>query len=344
MVEKMTTPEGVPFLRTGGSAFADLDGYPFAPNYFAFEGLRMHYVDEGPRDGPVALLMHGMPTWSFLNRHIIKALVAQGWRCIAADHIGFGKSDKVIDESWYSIARHTRAHRDLIAHLDLRAVTLFCQDWGGPIGLAQAADMPERFARLVVMNTWLHHEGYAYTPALRTWNSQWQPGAFFDALVPEKLQIGAFMMVACGFVSAPDLRAHIAGGAEFALTPAQQAISRGYSAPFDGLGREGHAGARRFPLSLPFYNLERGNAVEQARHFAKLRERAGSVHFIWGGKDDVFTEAWGREWAAMFRQATFDLIPDAGHFLQETHADDIVTAFLARSAETAPHEVGAKHE
>ena len=84
-------------MRTPDTNFADLDGYPFEPHYVNFEGLRLHYIDVGPTDGPTALLMHGMPTWSFLNRHIIHALVAKGWRCVAPDHIGFGRSDKLTD-------------------------------------------------------------------------------------------------------------------------------------------------------------------------------------------------------------------------------------------------------
>ena len=147
----MRTAGGVPFLRTPDANFEDLDGYPFAPNYVDFEGLRRHYVDAGPRDGPVAILMHGMPTWSFLNRHIIHGLTAAGWRCIAHDHIGFGRSDKVTDPAWYSIGRHARACRTLIETLDLAGITLFAQDWGGPTGLAQAADLGERFDRLVIM-------------------------------------------------------------------------------------------------------------------------------------------------------------------------------------------------
>jgi haloalkane dehalogenase len=176
MLQILRTPDGVPFLRTDEAAFEGLPDYPFAPRYIEVEGLRLHYVDEGPRDGPTVLLMHGMPTWSFLNRHIIRDLVAAGYRCIAADHIGFGRSDKVIDDSWYSITRHVEAHRVLVESLDLREATLFCQDWGGPIGLAQAARSPERFSRLVIMNTWLHHEAYAYTDALRRWNAGWKHG------------------------------------------------------------------------------------------------------------------------------------------------------------------------
>lgn len=330
MTETRTNPDGVAFLRTPEANFADLPDYPFAPNYLDLEGLRLHYVDAGPRDGPVALLMHGMPTWSFLNRHIIRRLTAEGWRCVAADHLGFGRSDKPIDDGWYSIARHTAAHRALIEALDLQGVTLFCQDWGGPIGLAQAAEAPERFAGLVIMNTWLHHKGYDYTPALRQWNAQWKPEGLFGINVPDRLSLGWFMMVPTGAMAARDLYALVQAGTRPDLTPAQDGVRRGYDAPFAGLGREGHAGPRRFPLSLPFDNPQGGNAEAQARHFEALLAWTKPVHFIWGGRDDVFTEAWGRAWAARFPQASFDLLPEAGHFLQETHGDEIADLFLAR--------------
>lgn len=332
MPHALQTPDGVPFLRTDDAAFGDLPDYPFAPHYLEFEGLRLHYVDEGPRDGPAVLLMHGMPTWSFLNRHIIKALVEAGYRCIAADHIGFGRSDKVIDDGWYSIARHVAAHRALVEALDLRDATLFCQDWGGPIGLAQAARLRGRFSRLVIMNTWLHHDAYAYTDALRRWNAGWQPGGVFGDNVPDRLSIGTFMMIPLGMMPARNLYALIQSGERPTLTAAQEAVRRGYDAPFAGLGHAGHAGPRRFPLSLPFYNPEGGAAVEQARDFETLRAWTGPVHFIWGGADDVFTQAWGRQWAASYPQATFDLLPDAGHFPQETHGAEIARLFLERAA------------
>ncbi len=332
MAEPFITADGVAFLRTPDENFARLPGYDFTPHYLTFEGLRLHYIDEGPRDGPIALLMHGMPTWSFLNRHIIARLVAAGWRCIAADHIGFGRSDKPVDDGWYSIARHTAAHRALIQALDLRGVTLFVQDWGGPIGLAQAAENPERFERLVIMNTWLHHEGYDYTPALRQWNAQWRPDGLFGANVPDKLPIGWFMMLPIGQMQPRDLFAIINTGAYPTLSAEAASVRRGYDAPFEGLGRLGFAGPRRFPLSLPFDNPAGGASEAQARHFEALKAWSKPIHFIWGGTDAVFTEAWGRQWAALYPQATFDLLPDAGHFLQETHGDMIADLFLAHVA------------
>jgi len=330
MPEILTTAQGVPFLRTPDAHFSDLPGYGFAPHYLEFEGLRLHYIDEGPRDGPVALLMHGMPTWSFLNRKIMARLIKAGYRCIAADHIGFGRSDKVIADGWYSIARHIAAHKLLIETLDLRDITLFCQDWGGPISLAQVARAPERFAHLVIMNTWLHHEAYTYTRALRRWNAQWHPDGLFGANVPDRISLGWFMMVASGHMPARALYAMIEGQAPPAQAPEHEAVRRAYDAPFEGLGYEGHAGPRRFPLSLPFDNPLGGNADGQAKDFEALLGWQKPIHFIWGGADDVFTEAWGRDWASHYPQARFDLVPEAGHFLQETHGELIADLFLSQ--------------
>ena len=330
MPDTLMTAQGVPFLRTPDAAFADLDGYGFSPNHLTLDGLRMHYIDVGPRDGPVALLMHGMPTWSYLNRGLIARLVAAGWRCVAADHFGFGRSDKPVDDAWYSIARHTAAHRALIEALDLKDITLFCQDWGGPIGLAQAVEMPDRFARLVIMNTWLHHEGYDYTPALMRWNAQWKPDGLFAENIPERLSLGWFMMIALGHMTPKDMSAILQTATYPSLSPAGDAARRGYDAPFEGLGRAGHAGPRRFPLSLPFDNPEGGNATAQQRHFEALLKWTKPIHFIWGGTDNIFTEAWGRAWAGRYGHATFDLLPDAGHFLQDTHSDQIADIFFQR--------------
>jgi haloalkane dehalogenase len=322
------TASGVPFLRSPDEAFRDLDSYPFDPNYIDFEGLRLHYVDAGPRTGPTALLMHGMPTWSFLNRHIIHALVAAGWRCIAPDHIGFGRSDKVVDPDWYSIQRHTLACRRLVESLDLKGATLFAQDWGGPIGLAQAADLGDRFSRLVIMNTWLPHAGYVYTSAIRNWADGWKPGGMFAANVPERLSLGGIMMLALDHVAMSDLPEFLARGRVDRLSPAAQAQLRGYDAPHRGLGSEALAGPRRFPLSIPIDRPDDPTAVDGARHFEQLKPWEKPIHFVWGGRDGVFTPEWGRAWASLYPQATFDLVPDASHFVQETHGDDVARLVL----------------
>ncbi len=326
--ERLHTPDGVPFVRAPDDNFKDLDGYPFAPNYLTFEGLRLHYVDVGPRDGPVAMLMHGMPTWSYLNRHIIHGLVARGWRCIAHDHIGFGRSDKVTDPAWYSIGRHARACRTLVETLDLAGTTLFAQDWGGPIGLAQAAELGERFDRLVIMNTWLPHDGYVYSQAIRNWADGWRSGGLYDTTVPERMSLGGIMMLALGHVPMSAVAGIVATGQAPAVSPEAAAVRRGYDAPHVGLDADSFAGPRRFPLSIPIDRPQDPTALDGARHFEALRGWMKPIHFIWGGQDGVFTPDWGRSWAALFPQATFDLLADAGHFPQESHGAEIARLVL----------------
>ncbi len=318
------------FLRTPDSNFDGLAEFAFAPHYHTWQDLRMHYVDEGPRDGPPVLLLHGMPTWIYLYRTIIPPLVSAGYRCIAPDHMGFGRSDKPVDTHWYTIARHTEILTSLVTALDLRATTLVCQDWGGPIGLAQAALTPERFARLVIMNTWLHHEGFEYTQAIRNWHRNWKAGGLFYR---EKPQIGLLLAMSAGFVGRASALPGIGSGNVPALTPAAQAMYDAFTAPFLGLPDNAYNGLRRFPLSIPLAadTFDNGNAVAQALHYRLLLEWPRPVHFIWGVDDDVFTEAWGRTWAARMN-ATFDPIVGAGHFLQNTHGGLVAERILARAA------------
>jgi haloalkane dehalogenase len=143
-------------LRTPDERFATLPGYPFHPHYFeGAGGMRMHCVDEGPRDAPVALCLHGQPTWSYLYRKMIPALLAANLRVVAPDFFGFGRSDKPEDEAAYTFAFHRNSILALIEALDLKRITLLCQDWGGLIGLTIPMDMQDRFERLLVMNTTL---------------------------------------------------------------------------------------------------------------------------------------------------------------------------------------------
>ena len=148
-------------LRTPDDRFAGLPDFPFAPHYVDiadFEGatLRVHYIDEGPSDAAPILLMHGEPSWSFLYRHMIPALVAAGHRCVAPDLIGFGRSDKPTETTDYSYARHVAWMSEaLFDKLDLHDITFFGQDWGGLIGLRLVAAQPERYTRVVIGNTGL---------------------------------------------------------------------------------------------------------------------------------------------------------------------------------------------
>ena len=141
-------------LRTPEERFADLPDFPFAPHYVEVDGLRIAYIDEGPREAPVVLLMHGEPTWSYLYRKIIAAL-RDRYRVVAPDLVGFGRSDKLPDQADYTYERHVGWMRGWLEAVDLRDITLFCQDWGGLIGLRLVAADPDRFARVIAANTGL---------------------------------------------------------------------------------------------------------------------------------------------------------------------------------------------
>lgn len=139
--------------RTPDDRFANLPDFPFAPHYHDLgSGLRVHYLDEGPRDGRPVLLLHGEPTWCYLYRHMIGPLADRGFRVLAPDLIGFGRSDKPLGRSSYSYAGQVAWMREWIEALDLRGITLGCQDWGSLIGLRLVAEMPDRFAAVVLSN------------------------------------------------------------------------------------------------------------------------------------------------------------------------------------------------
>jgi haloalkane dehalogenase len=142
-------------LRTPDARFEGLPNYDFQPNYMEIGGLRIHYVDEGPKNAAPILLMHGEPSWSYLYRKMIPPLANEGFRVIAPDLFGFGKSDKPTRASDYSHTRHVNIIREFVTVLDLRNITLFCQDWGGLIGLRVVGEEPQRFSRIVAANTGL---------------------------------------------------------------------------------------------------------------------------------------------------------------------------------------------
>ncbi len=313
------------FVRTPEENFEDLPGFSYAPNYHQWQDLRVHYIDEGPRDAPVMLLTHGMPTWSFLYRDMIPGLVAAGYRCIAPDHLGFGRSDKPTDSHWYTVARHTEVLTSLIVDLDLQHVTLVCQDWGGPTGLAQAAMMPDRFDHLVIMNTWLHHPGYEYSEGIRRWNAGWHEGGLFCRPEPD---LGLLLVLSAGLMSQQAFVPAFVEGKAPELTGPAADLYRGFSAPYRGLPDSGYNGMRRFPLSIPLDNYHNGNAAAQAYHFKTLLNWDKTCQFAWGCADDVFTEAWGRQWATLMN-ARFDPLENVGHFPQSTHGKQLVELILA---------------
>ena len=140
-------------LRTPDERFEKLEAYPFKPNYMIIDGLRIHYLDEGPKDADPIILFHGEPAWSYLFRKMIPVLTDAGHRVIVPDMVGFGKSDKFISKYDYSYKHHIDMMKELVIQLDLREATHFGQDWGGLVGLRVVAELPDRFARVVVSNT-----------------------------------------------------------------------------------------------------------------------------------------------------------------------------------------------
>jgi haloalkane dehalogenase len=219
-------------LRTPDDRFASLPGYDFEPHYVdvpagdgSDDALRVHYVDEGPRDGAVVLLLHGEPSWSYLYRHMIPVLVDAGLRCVAPDLVGFGRSDKPADRTDYTYARHVEWMRAALldpSGLGLDAITVVGQDWGGLIGLRLVAEHPDRFARVVAANTFLPTGDRDPGAAFLAWQQ-------FSQDTPE-LPVGR--IVAGGCTSSPP-----------------DEVIAAYDAPFpDETYKEG---ARQFPVLVP---------------------------------------------------------------------------------------------
>jgi pimeloyl-ACP methyl ester carboxylesterase len=154
-VPVLRTPAGVEFVRTPEERFENLKDFPYEAHYLEVDGFRLAYEDEGPADAPVVLMLHGQPDWSYLYRKMIPPITAAGYRCIALDLVGFGRSDKPVDGSIHTYEQQVAWVKAFIYGLGLRDITLFCQDWGGLIGLRIVGDEPELFARVIAANTYL---------------------------------------------------------------------------------------------------------------------------------------------------------------------------------------------
>ncbi len=215
-------------VRTPDERFTDLPGYGFAPHYVEVPDgedgqLRVHYLDEGPADGPTVLLLHGEPSWSFLYRKMIPVLADAGLRCIAPDLVGFGRSDKPVKRTDYTYARHVEWMRAaLFDGVDVRDATLVCQDWGGLIGLRLVAEHPERFARIVAANTFLPTGDRPAGEAFLRWQRFSQEVEDFD--------VGFIVTTGCATTLAPE-------------------VTAAYNAPFPDDTYK--AGARQFPTLVP---------------------------------------------------------------------------------------------
>ncbi|GAB4322553.1 MAG: haloalkane dehalogenase [Dehalococcoidia bacterium] len=329
-------------LRTPDDRFESLPGYPFAPNYVHIDGgdggeLRVHYVAEGPADGEIVLCLHGQPSWSYLYRKMIPPLASAGYRVIAPDLVGFGRSDKPSNPDDYTYENHVRWMKEFVVGLDLRRITMMCQDWGGLIGLRLLADMPERFARVVAANTGLPDGSripadrvpairamFAATPGL--------PAEEMDRQVRANEHGLGFRYWIKHCAEDPTFRISEVIGL-YTTRPLSEAELAAYDAPFPS--EEYKQGARRFPSLVPILPDTPGaDANRDAWEVLKRFERPFMTAFSDG---DPFTrgqDARFRELIPGARDQPHVTIEGAGHFLQEDAPEqlaDTIVRFAAAS-------------
>jgi haloalkane dehalogenase len=276
-------------LRTPEWRFAGLTDYPFAPHYHhVAPEFRLHYIDEGPHDGAPVLMLHGEPTWSYLYRHMVAPVAAAGLRVLAPDLIGFGKSDKPAQPSDYSYAAHVGWLRHWIEALDLRDITLVCQDWGSLIGLRLAAEMPQRFARILLGNGGLPTGDTGISRAFMLWR--------------------AFATYSPWFPISRIVRY----GTRRKLSVAESAA---YDAPFPSADYQ--AGARIFPRLVPIVPDDPASGANR---------RAWQVYEQWSkpfvccfSDGDPITRGWDRIWLERVpgTRGQPHTTLRGGHFMQE---------------------------
>ncbi|MBT8194309.1 MAG: alpha/beta fold hydrolase [Acidimicrobiia bacterium] len=279
-------------LRTPEEAFSGLPDYPFEPNYFEWNGIRMHYLDEGA--GKPVVLFHGEPTWSFLYRKVIPPLVDAGYRCIAPDYVGLGKSDKPVDDAFYTFDMHTESVTALLTSLELTEATVVGQDWGGPIGLRFAVEHPEIVTRLVVLNTGLfsgHGSMSESWMAFRDWVER-TPDLPVDLLMSRS-------------------EAHPWGADVLAA----------YGAPFPSVDHK--AGIRRFPMMVPL-QADHPGAAEMLGVREQLASWEKPAYVLFSTGDPIFSTRTGERLADLIPGAgPLDTINDAAHFLQEDRGEEV---------------------
>ena len=301
-------------VRTPDDRFAALPDFPYPPQYLDVpcgngdRPLRMAYVDEGPRDAPVVLMLHGEPSWSFLYRHVIREVVAGGLHAVAPDLIGFGRSDKPTDRAAYSYAAHMAWLGAFVDRLGLRAITLLCQDWGGLLGLRMVGQRPERFARVIAANTFLPTGDERLPEAFFAWRQ-------FAQTVPV-FPTGAI----------------VARGTARGLPPE---VIAAYDAPFPDDRHQ--AGARMFPGLVPATPDDPASAANRAAwHGLEQFTRPFVTAF---GDSDPITRGGDRQLQARIPGTAGQphvTLARAGHFLQEDAGPELAQVVLDLVAAT-PH-------
>lgn len=286
----------VEVFRTPDEQFANLPGWDYAPQYYESNGLRLHYVDEG--SGSPVVLAHGMPTWGYLWRKVMPPLLAAGYRCVVPDHAGFGRSDKPTSPADYTFFGHCDALRELIENLDLQDVTLVVHDWGGPIGLRVATQIPDRIKRIVAMDTGVSTGGKM--------SDAWMTFRDFAART-EDLPIGFLVQGAC----------------KAELDPA---VFAAYEAPFPE--PQAKAGARAFPALVPL-DRDHPDAVAGREVLDALATDGRPKLVLWADSDPVLPITQGQAFAQRLGVEPPTIIADAGHFLQEDQGEVIGNHIVA---------------
>ena len=293
-------------LRTPDTRFDNLPDYDFGPNYVEVEGIRMHYVDEGPKDGAVVLLLHGEPSWSYLYRFMIPPLRDAGFRVIAPDLIGFGKSDKPVNKNDYSFAGHVGWMKAFIEELQLVDITMFCQDWGSLIGLRVAAENEARFARVALGNGGLPTGDQAMPKAFRIW----QKFARFSPWFP----IGRIIQ-------------------KGTVTTLTDAVVAAYDAPFPSAKYK--AGARAFPTLVPTRADDPASDANRAA-WAIFRHWEKPFLTTFSNRDPI-TRGGEKVWQESVPGAAnleHVKIRNAGHFLQEDKGPELAEVLIRFIGET----------
>lgn len=313
--------EGV--LRTPEDRFENLKDYPFQPNYMNVDGLRIHYLDEGPKDADPIILFHGEPTWSYLFRKMIPVLTEAGHRVIVPDMVGFGKSDKFKSKYDYSYKHHIDVMKELVIKLDLKNATHFGQDWGGLVGLRVVAELPDRFARVVVSNTGMvARDGFSavlleYMTKLTVW---WNGAVTFDELRSEARQAlmsenptpqqGAAMFTKWMAHSYYAEDMDIAGIIEFlGRVPLDEEERRAYEAPYPT--GEYKAGAHVWPYLIPT------QLQENEKYWKNVYEKWDKPFLVAFGGEERITIRMKDDFINRIPNPTVITLGGAGHFVQE---------------------------
>jgi cis-3-alkyl-4-acyloxetan-2-one decarboxylase len=273
--------------------------FPFEARYIEADDVRLHYIDEGPRDSAPLLFVHGNPTWSYLWRRPIAALAANGRRCVAVDHMGFGRSGKPPQLARYTLQAHVDNTLALVDELDLRDVTLVAHDWGGPIGLGAMLERRDRLRAAVLMNTWA-----------------WELPSFVPSFIREFRTEGLGEILVLGgnlFVES------IPGG--MARRDTDPVMMEAYRAPFpDYWSRLAMLAAQR---DIPFTERDRSAALMGSIH-ERLQELDLPVTLLWGMRDPVFQPVFMEQWRELFPGARVVELHDAAHFVPEDRPDAVI--------------------